>query len=368
MEKLIKVDPKEYGVEEVQANELTKGLKTILQERELLIGEFEQVKDLEITKENLKVFRELRIKFQKNRAQGINDWHKKAKDVALRTGQLLDAIKRNESQVNESKEEFLERAEKHFENLEKQRIADLQTSREAELAPYGVENVGLLSLGLMSDDIWKNFLTGTIANYKAKKEAEEAAEKARQEEVRLDKIEQERRIAIAPYAQFVGERALNLREMQDIDFNSLIKELDIARAKYELEQEKIREENERLKKEAEEKETQREAERKEAEQKAAKERAEAEAKLKEEIEKASKLAAEIEAKRKKEEAERKAQELAEKKAKAAPDKEKLEALAKSIEAITLPELKTNEAKDIAKDVQSLLGKVVIFINQKTSNL
>ena len=61
-----------YGLEESKANELTVGLKVVRDERELLIKEFDSVSELELSEDNLHLFKELRLKIVKNRTQGIN--------------------------------------------------------------------------------------------------------------------------------------------------------------------------------------------------------------------------------------------------------------------------------------------------------
>lgn len=141
------------------------------------------------------------------------------------------------------------------------------------------------------------------------------------------------------------------------------------------ERERIRIENERLKAEAEAKEKQlaeerakAEAERKALEEKARKEK---EAKEKLEAELKAKAEAELKAKRDAElkaMAELKAKQDAEKKAKSAPDKAKLNDFAKMLDELHLPELKSEEAKEILTDVKTLLCKVSTFIREKSSTI
>lgn len=69
--KLVKVDPKEFGLEDQKANELTSGLTTILAEREVLKAEFLEVSALEITEDNLDTFKKLRLRIRDNRTKGI---------------------------------------------------------------------------------------------------------------------------------------------------------------------------------------------------------------------------------------------------------------------------------------------------------
>lgn len=139
----------------------------------------------------------------------------------------------------------------------------------------------------------------------------------------------------------------------------------IEREKAEAEErERIRIENERLKAEAEAKERQLAEERAKlrAEQEAARIAAEKAAAEK------SKLEAEIRAKQEAEERAIREEAAREKKAKNAPDKVKLMGLAGQIDGLNFPELKSDEAKAILKDVAILLGKVSRFIREKSENL
>jgi hypothetical protein len=249
---IVKVNPAEFGLDEAKANELTVGLKPILDERTLLIERFNEVKDLEITKENIPLFRELRLKFQKNRTQGINKWHEKAKEVPLRMGQLLDAIKRNENATNETHEEYLEKAEKHFENLEKERIAKLKSEREAELQQY-CENVSLFPLGEMTAEAYEQLLNGQKLAHAAKVEAERKAAEEKLENERKERVLRERHLELAKYAQFINLAELTLETTQE-EFEKLRENAITSQSNYEAEQARIKAENDRLKKEAEAKE------------------------------------------------------------------------------------------------------------------
>jgi hypothetical protein len=144
------IDPKEYGIEESKALELTTGLNPILEDRNALIEKFNEIKDFEVSTENTSVFKALRIGFQKNRTQGINEWHKSAKEVSLRMGQLLDAVKRNETKTNENYEAFLEEKEKFFENQEKERLSLLEIERQRLIE---AENAKLKALALEKEKI-----------------------------------------------------------------------------------------------------------------------------------------------------------------------------------------------------------------------
>src|SRR6056297_2773346 len=119
MEKEIIIsNAEEFGIEESKAKELTAGLGVAIEERKLLIDEFEQIKKLEVTEDNIPTFKQLRLKIVKNRTQGIVKWHKANKQFFLAGGRFVDAIKNRELQINQSMEKVLLDAEKHFENLE----------------------------------------------------------------------------------------------------------------------------------------------------------------------------------------------------------------------------------------------------------
>lgn len=322
---IITIDPKEYGVEKSKATELMGNLPTILKERKELEKQYSEITKQDIENpETAKQARELRLIVQKNRTQGINIWHKTTKDYFLKGGQFVDAIKRKEVAVNERMESQLEEIEKHAEIQEQRRIEALRKSRiqdletYAEFVPFGIE------LGTLSDEEYQKVYNGAKLQHEAKIEAEKKAKAERLENERLDALEKERRFELSPYAMFVSDSNMKLREMTDKEYSELLKSLQEAKKEYEAEQEKIRKENERLKKEAEAKEKQRQAEIKAQQEKEAKERAEREAELKKEREKQAILEAELQAKKdaeakaekERQEAEARAKKEAEKLAKA----------------------------------------------------
>lgn len=335
----LQVKPTEYGIEEKKANELTKGLDVVIKERETLIDEFNDVSLLEITEENIPKFKELRLKIVKNRTQGINKWHKASKEFFLAGGRFVDAIKNKENQINEQMEAKLMDAEKHFENLEKERIEKLNTERIKKITPY-VEDVFGLDLGNMVEDVFNAYYESKKKEHKEKLEAEKKAEEARLAKEKAEKEEQER----------------------------------------------IRKENERLKKEAEEKEKARlaeleairlkeESERKDREEKQRKEREAYEAKLKSEREERERIELEEKQKREKLEAELKAKEDAERKAKEKAearlqselnkgDADKVKDLINELESLkTRFIFKSAKNKKMYSDVSVLIDKTIQFIKK-----
>ena len=188
------IDPKQFGIEENEAVKLTNGLDTILAEREILKDAYLDVMTLEVTPENQPIFKELRLKIVKNRTQGIEKWHKENKAFFLAGGRFVDAIKNKEVAVNEDWESKLMEVEKHFENLEKERLATLKADRWAKLQPF--TEVEPFGLDLMDDVTFDNLLNGAkisheqkVAESKRIEDERIAAEKAEAERIRLQEIE-----------------------------------------------------------------------------------------------------------------------------------------------------------------------------------
>jgi len=227
---LVVVDPKQFGLEQSKANEIKKGLEITLAEREILKRQYEDVINLEITPESIKLFKNLRMQIRDNRTKGIMVWHKENKEFYLRGGQFVDAIKNKEILINEQMEEKLENAEKFFENQEKEKIAQLQKDRVELLRPYDVENLDQLQLGSMDLSIFESFLLGCKTTFETKKEREAKAEAERVakekqeaeereaqriENERLKKEAEEREAAIKKEREEAEEKARKDKEESD---------------------------------------------------------------------------------------------------------------------------------------------------------
>jgi hypothetical protein len=204
IEKAVVISPLDFGLEEKKANELTKGLETILAEREALKNSYVDVIDLEITEENLKVFKELRLMIVKNRTQGLDIWKKTNKAYFLAAGNFIQAIYNKEVLENELMEDKLKKAEKYFEDLETKRIKDLQNSRAKELEQYELENIEHLSLGIMSSEVWESFKIGTKISHENK--IEEAKKIAAEEKAAAEKEAKEKEAAEKQAAEDKAER------------------------------------------------------------------------------------------------------------------------------------------------------------------
>ncbi len=292
------VNPSEYGIAENQATELVGNLPQIKAERAILEQQYAEIIKMDIEDpETAKKAKTLRLLFRDNRTKGINIWHSTTKEFFLKGGQFVDAIKRKEVAINERIEENLEKIEKHFENLEKERKAKLNTIRISELEPYNAFVPIGLNFGELSDDEYSKVLNGAKLQFEQQQDEERKAEAERQRQAEILKLHNERKESLLPVWQFVEFQNENFGNLTDVAFLEIKQSAEEKRLKFEGEQEEIRKENERLAAEKKALEEKAAKEKAEAEKKAAKERAEQEAKLKAEREAKAKVEAELQAKK-----------------------------------------------------------------------
>ena len=189
---IVKLDPKEFGIETKQATELMTNLPLIKKEREPLIVRFNEVSEMDVeSPETAKLAREVRLAIRDNRTKGIMDWHKKSKEVFLRGGQFVDAIKNQEIAINERMESLLADVEKHAENLEKARLEKLQEERLEMISPY-IEDTTGLQLGTMDVDVFEAYVFLQKKKHEDRIEAEKEAEKQRIAKEKVEEVEREK--------------------------------------------------------------------------------------------------------------------------------------------------------------------------------
>lgn len=338
---IVKIDPKEYGLEESKAADIAAQFQPMLNRMVELEKEYNEIIQLPVEDSaTARKAKELRMKYVKVRT-GTADIHKTQKAFYLAGGRFVDGWKNAQLFASQGIEEKLESIEKYAEIKEKERIAALQAEREAILLPFNLENLEALSLGHMTDQVWGNFLTGTKANHQAKidslakAEADRiAAEKAAHEERERMRVENEKLKAQAEARekQFAAERA---------------KAEAYAKAEREASEKKLREEKAR------------------AEAEAAKVKAEQDAKIKSEREAREKAEAELKAKQ---EDEAKAIREAEEKEQAAlnmGDATKFTAFMDELEAIkTKYAFKSKKYKTLQAIAVDLLNKTLNHLTSK----
>lgn len=238
MKEIIKAET--FGITKEKEQELLVGLPQIKEERKVLEDQYSEVIKLDIDNpETAKVAKKLRLLIKTNRTQGIQTWHKNAKEFFLRGGQFCDAVKNMEIAVNERMESKLEEIEKHQELKEQQRISELQKERADMLRPY-IENPDLMALGMMDAEVFKPF-------YESKKKAyyDLMVEKNRliQEQRKKDaqeKLFNERALMLAKY-EGITILELSLETLEQ-DFINEIEHCKEVKAKKDAEAEILRQE------------------------------------------------------------------------------------------------------------------------------
>ena len=264
-----------FGIEPVKAKEMVSGLSTTLAERQVLKDAYVDVIELEITAENLPIFKELRLKLVKNRTQGLTKWKEKEKSFYLAGGNFIQAIYNKEVAINEQMEAKLLEAEKYFENQEKEKARLLNLERIARISEYVQDTIGL-DFSEMSDYDFDDYVLGKKTRFeneaKAKIEAEEKAEAERLAEIERQKaIEAENAIlkaqAEVKELELQKERAKQKAIQEEADKkareekakqDAILKAEQEAKAKLESELQakkdaEIKAENERIAKEKSEK-------------------------------------------------------------------------------------------------------------------
>lgn len=342
---LVKVDPKEFGLDEMQAQKIENAFIPVITERNALAQMYSEIIVKEITPELAKEAGQLRLKLVKVRT-GTGKIHKAEKAFYLAGGRFVDAWNNRNVVAIEHMEEKLSEIENYYANLEKKRIADLQTLREAMLVPYNVENVAALNLGAMAEAVWTNFLSGTKAGYEAKLAAEKKA---------LDEL-------IAKEKEEAQERENQRLENERLKKDAVEKEKAMAaeRAKQEAILKMEREKADKLL----------EAQRAQA----AKEKAAADAKLKAANDERERLLREAKEKddaaiKARKDAEQKEKErlAAEKRAAKAPDKVKLKTWVASI-SIAEINLTQPECMAAAKVIQEKFNAFKVWANSQIENI
>lgn len=316
---------------------------------------------------DVKMAREIRLALKNNRvaSEKVKDEQKAS---ILIEGRLIDNLNNIVKNTSKGLELKCESIEKYAEQQELKRKEERKLIRLEALKPYE-ELEGFFNLNYdllnMEDMAFDNLLEGTKLSYEAKKERERKAEELRIENELKEQKERERIKAENEKLKLEAEQ----RE-KELAEQKKAQEEERLKAEKLLADEKAKQEAERIKQEkklADEK--------KKADEILAKQKEEADKKLKAEQDAKLKLEKELKAKQEaeqkaKEEADKKKKKEAEEQKKLArqPDKQKLELFSKSVLNVEYPDVKSEEAKKILTDVQSLMNKVSLFIKSEIEKL
>lgn len=250
MEK-ITVDPKEYGLQETKAKEISDMFKPMLDMMVELEKDFNEVVELEITADTIQQAKTLRLRYVKVRT-GTAAIHKDLKAFYLKGGKFVDGWKNAQLMASEGAEKKLKNIENHFIDLENGRVEKLKEERENILKRYEVE-VMPERIGNLSKEVWENYLAGVKVAYDARKKAEKQVEDERIENLRIKKLHQSRKESLIGWWQYLTDedREKNFGEMSEESFEKLFQDAQDRKKKRDEADEKVRLENVRLKKEKE---------------------------------------------------------------------------------------------------------------------
>lgn len=245
MTQLIKINASDYGLEEKKAKQISDMFKPMLDKMVELEKEFNTVVKLKIDKTTIAKAKELRRRYVKTRT-GTAEIHQKLKAFYLQGGRFVDAWKNTQLMTSLGIEEKLTAIEKHFEILECERIVRLKEKRFKQLQKYGIDEMPV-ELGLMTDEVWNNYLTGAKMNYETRKAAELKAE---QDSIKREKEEQEERERIRKDNERLRKEAEERDRLAKIEARKRDKAEADRNAKLQAEREKREKaEKERIEKE-----------------------------------------------------------------------------------------------------------------------
>lgn len=192
MNEIVKINAAEFGLEETKAQEISALFKPMLDQMVVLEKEFNVIAVKDITEEVCAEAAELRRRYVKTRT-GTAAIHQELKKFYLQGGRFVDSWKNAQLLASQDAEEKLKGIEKHYENIEKEKVAKLQEARALEMGKYQDELDYIPdNLGGMPENIWANYLVGVKHSYEVQKEAEVKAEKERIAKEKAEIAEQKR--------------------------------------------------------------------------------------------------------------------------------------------------------------------------------
>lgn len=189
-EKLVMVDPSEYGIESSRAAEVEEVFRPMLEKMTELEESYNGIVSAPISPEICDQAKKLRLQYVKVRTATAKI-HKKAKAFYLAGGRFVDGWKNTQKFASEGVEEKLKLIEDHYVKIEQERVEALRMERLSALSPYWDVKTEPLHLGEMEEDVWLIFLEGTKTAYENKIAAEKRAEEDRIAFEKKEEAEQE---------------------------------------------------------------------------------------------------------------------------------------------------------------------------------
>lgn len=184
MNEIVKLDPKEYGLEESKARQIEAAFVPMLEKMVELENEFNAITAMPVSEGACCAAKTLRMKYVKVRT-GTAAIHKELKAFYLAGGRFVDGWKNAQLFASEGMEKKLSEIENHFEIMEQKRREKLSEERKALLAPYEADMLPV-DFASMGEYVFGNFLAGAKHTFELKKEAERMAEAERIEKEKAE--------------------------------------------------------------------------------------------------------------------------------------------------------------------------------------
>jgi hypothetical protein len=189
---ITKIDPKEFGLQETEVKTIEAAFMPKIVERDGLAAVYTGLLTREISPALCEEAGSVRKKLVKVRT-GIADIHKTQKAFYLAAGRYVDAWKNKETLPITQMEEVLAGIEEHYQRIEAAKIAELQTTRSAEIQNYSQEGAFVPgNLGELAEEVYGNYLLGVKTAYDQRIAAEKAAKEAEEKRINDERVEQER--------------------------------------------------------------------------------------------------------------------------------------------------------------------------------
>jgi hypothetical protein len=180
VEVAVVIDPKEFGLDELQGKRIEEAFVPVIAERENYAAIYAEIMAKQISPEVEQEARELRLKLVKVRTT-TDAIHRNTKAFYLAGGRFVDAWKNMSNGTIEVMEARLKQIETTTERIELSRLAVIEKQRLDEIRKY--TDIIPPQLAQMPDGVFEHYLLGAKLAHekKAKEDKKAAAEKAKAE-------------------------------------------------------------------------------------------------------------------------------------------------------------------------------------------
>ena len=223
---IVKVDPKEFGLEPQNVTEIEKAFAPKIIERDELAKIYKDLITKELTPELSIEAKALRLKLVKVRT-GIASTHTTQKAFFLAAGRFVDAWKNKETLPVQQMEKKLKDIEDHFKKQAEEAKKKLQKEREDMISEY-IDDANLRDLAEMDQDLWETYLSAKKKDHENKLEGERIAEEKRLKQEAFDNLKIQRRIDLKELMNYIDD----LEELVSIEDETAYNDrIDVLKAK-----------------------------------------------------------------------------------------------------------------------------------------